>query len=95
MLSIQEIELLAGKRGLQMAKRRADSVTIWFQPTSPDPEAWATLMTDLTEVPVTIYGTRQVTGSGATDNRLFPAYAALIPDVNAKRASIGLGRVSN
>lgn len=94
MLSIQEIEVLADQRGLQLAKR-SGSMTIWFQPTRPDTEAWVTLMTDLTEVPVTIYGTRQVTGSGATDNSLFPAYAALLPSVNAKRASIGLGRVSN
>lgn len=94
MLSIQEIEVLADQRGLEMVKR-SDSMTIWFQPTKPDTEAWVTLMTDLTEVPITIYGTQQVSGSGATDNRLFPAYAALLPSVNAKRAEIGLGRVSN
>lgn len=50
-------------------------------------------LTNCTEVPVTIYGTRQVTGNGATDNYLYPAYAALLPQVNIKRAAIGLERV--
>lgn len=50
-------------------------------------------MSDLTEVEVSVYGTRQVTGSGATDGLLKPAYAALLAQVNERRDSVGLQRI--
>lgn len=59
------------------------------------PQAWAELLSDIAEVPLTVYGTRVSTSSGATDNRLDPAYAALLPAVNARRAELGLSTVRN
>lgn len=69
------------------------SMMVWFKDQSP--VAWQLLMTNLTEVDVSVYGTRQSTGSGATDDTLYPAYAALLPSVNARRAEIGLAPVRN
>ena len=76
-------------RGTELPK--ASSLTVWFKGKAP--AAWETLMSDVTEVPVSLHGTRAVTGSGATDDRLLPAYAALLPGVNERRAAVGLGRV--
>ena len=76
-------------RGLQPPKPNA--LTVWFRHESVD--AWVELMTQLTEVPLSIHGTRQCTGSGATDGRLYPGYAARLDEVNAERAKVGLGRV--
>lgn len=64
---------------------------MWFNGECVD--AWVKLMTHLTEVPVSIHGTRQVTGSGATDGRLFPGYAACLKEVNELRAKVGLAPV--
>lgn len=66
---------------------------IYFPQQSP--EAWAFLMSDVTAVPATLSGTRQQTGSGATDNTLHPCYAALLKEVNAKRADVGLELIRN
>lgn len=102
MLTVAAIEQLALKHGLKLIARYptiADGVQppqptliiIWFHEVCA--EAWKTLTTSLTEVPVSIHGTRQMTGSGSTDGRLFPAYEALLGEVNATRAAIGLGRI--
>lgn len=72
--------------GHRLPKRTG--ITLNF--TSRLPEVWRTLMSDVSEIPVTIFGTRQSTGSGATDNMLYPEYAALLKEVNAKRAEVGL-----
>jgi hypothetical protein len=58
-------------------------------------EAWETLASDRTEVPLVILGTRQTTGSGATDNMLYPAYRELLTSVNLKRAQAGLDPIQN
>lgn len=102
MLSVDELQEFAKRHDLGMRVRYgvtsarggqppAASATIWFKREQPD--AWRELMTSLTQIPVTIYGTRQVTGSGSTDNRLYPAYAALLKEVNSAREAIGLERV--
>lgn len=100
MLTIQDIETLAAEQGLKLhasypagqeGQGKPKSLTVWFNRECVD--AWVKLMTQLTEVPVDIYGTRQVTGSGSTDGRLFPGYEACLKQVNDVRAKIGLGPV--
>lgn len=102
MLTIAEIDQLAQKHGLKLNARYPTtaqgvkpplptSISIWFQGVCV--EAWKTLTTSLTEVPVSIHGTRQVSGSGSIDGRLYPEYEALLGEVNATRATIGLGRI--
>lgn len=103
MLTLQDLKQLAESHGLEIRARypaadgltpsQPTSVIVWFEEVCV--EAWRTLMTNLTEMPVSIYGTRMSTGSGATDGTLYPAYAAALPDVNVARAAIGLGRISN
>lgn len=63
-------------------------ISLWLRDIRP--EAWEILMSNLTEVPVSLMGTRVVSGSGALDGRLFPEYRALLKGVNEKRAAIGL-----
>lgn len=99
MLTLGDLQEFAKRHELQLSVRHGRSsgqdqaveASIWF--TKERPDAWRQLLTTLTEVPITIYGTRQMTGSGATDDRLFPCYAALLDQVNAERRAIGLGRV--
>jgi hypothetical protein len=100
MLSIQAIQQLAKEHSLKLTAHYPQtstegieppaprSLTVWFREEAVD--AWEPLMTQLTEVPVSIYGTRTVTGSGATDDQLYPAYKARLPHVNATRKLIGL-----
>lgn len=103
MLTLQAIQALAQQHNLDLTAHypqssssgieppKPKSLTVWFREECVD--AWLALMTQLTEVPVSLYGTRQTTGSGATDGRLYPAYAAHLPAVNRARETIGLGRV--
>lgn len=103
MLTLTDLEALAKAHDLDFRARfpettaadltppRPTAVSIRFKGVKPD--AWRTLMTNLTEVDVSISGTRTVTGSGATDDMLFPEYRAMLPEVNARRAEIGLQRV--
>lgn len=59
------------------------------------PEIWEKLMTNNTEFDVRIWGTRTVTGSGATDNMLKDEYFKLLPQVNKIRVELGLPPVRN
>ena len=68
-------------------------IRLWFK--KEHPLTWATLMSNLSEVPVSISGTRQMTGSGATDGTFYPCYAALLPEVNRRRAAVGLEPARN
>lgn len=95
-LSLEDIECLAEAHGLNVTFRRGaggKNVVLWFK--GDQAESWALLMTSLTEVPVTVRGTRRVTGSGATDGTLHEAYAARLAEVNATRMKIGLEPVCN
>lgn len=99
-LSVNEIKALACSNGLDVREHFPKgsvengkspspvALSVWFREESAD--VWEKLMSSLTEVPVTVLGTRQVTGSGATDNILYPAYAERLSGVNSIRASIGL-----
>jgi hypothetical protein len=58
-------------------------------------ELWKLLMTTPSEVPLTVNGTRQSTGSGSTDNMLYPCYRELLPEVNAARKALGWDEVRN
>lgn len=60
-----------------------------------NPEVWKLLMTTPAEVPLTVNGTRQSTGSGATDNMLYPCYRELLPEVNAARKALDWEEVRN
>ncbi len=103
MLTLEAIQALAKQHNLQLTAHypqvstsgieppKPKSLTVWFREECVD--AWLALMTQLTEVPVSLYGTRQVTGSGATDGRLYPSYAAHLAQVNQARQTIGLGHV--
>lgn len=102
-LTVKEIQSMASNNGLDVTAQypkvsvtcdevpRPVSLTVWFRKESVD--VWEKLMSSLTEVPVKIRGTRQMTGSGATDDLLYPAYAARLDVVNSVRASIGLERI--
>jgi hypothetical protein len=102
MLTIQDIHELAKKHNIEFRARYDTSsedltppmpeyISLWFKEECVD--AWRELMTKLTEVPVRLNGTRRVTGSGATDGTLFDGYKAILAEVNAARAEIGLDRV--
>lgn len=58
-----------------------------------DPDLWEQLMTEHSEVDAHILGTRQVTGSGSTDGRLYPVYEERLAAVNARRKEIGLNLI--
>ena len=99
MLTIQAIKDLAKKYNLEVSYRHSSvlsscenpkpiSITIWFKEESV--EAWETLMSQRSEIPVNIYGSRQVSGSGAIDGRLFPGYMAILDRVNVERQKVGL-----
>lgn len=102
-LTVNEILSMASSNGLDVTAQypkgyvtcgevpRPVSLTVWFRKESVD--VWEKLMSSLAEVPVNILGTRQMTGSGATDDRLYPVYAARLDVVNSVRASIGLERI--
>ncbi len=98
-LQIQDMCLRAGLN-IQLAwtpfTRGAESptatkITVWF--TQNEPEVWCKLMTSTTDVPVTIFGTRESHPSGSLDDRLLPCYADLLPEVNERRKAIGLDPV--
>jgi hypothetical protein len=80
-----------GEGPLPVGVAKPKRLTVIFN--TVEPEAWKVLMTRLTEVDVMIYGTRQVHPSGSQDNRLFPKYLELLPEVNEMRARIGLAEV--
>ena len=101
MLTIDQIRKLAKQNDIKLTNHwqaithddepaQLQSMSLRF--TREAPEAWATLMSNLSEVPCSLTGTRQVTGSGATDGTFFPCYEALLPEVNLKRKEIGLDR---
>ncbi len=103
MLTVEDIHKLATENGLDFTAHYAETcvkgveppkpsrITVWFRQECVP--AWEALMSQLTEVPVALYGTRQVTGSGATDGRLFPGYAQRVKDVNQARKAAGLAPV--
>ena len=105
MWTIDAIRALARDHGLEVTTHwpsssttspeapKPSSLTLWFK--EPAPVAWQALMSEPTEIPVAVYGTRQSTGSGATDGMLHPGYAALLDVVNARRVEAGLERVRN
>lgn len=102
-LSLHEIEQLTQQHGLSVSVYRGEACVSGGSLPAPKRisvrfkdecvPAWRTLMTHLTEVPVSIYGTRTVTGSGATDDQLLPGYRAILDEINRARAQIGLDRV--
>jgi hypothetical protein len=102
MLTIQDIHELAKRHNIEFRARydtsandltppKPEYISLWFTEESVD--AWRELMTKPTEVPVRLNGTRQVSGNGAIDGRLFDGYKAILGEVNAARAEIGLDRV--
>lgn len=70
---------------------KPNRIVIDFQAEAPD--LWEQLMTEEAEVGAHVMGTRQVTGSGSTDGRLFPVYAERLDAVNARREEIGLAPI--
>lgn len=102
-LSLHDIEQMALQHGLEVSVYRGEAgvsggdlprpkrISVRFK--GECVPAWRTLMTHLTEAPVSIYGTRTVTGSGATDDQLLPGYRAILDEVNHARTQIGLDRV--
>jgi hypothetical protein len=104
MLTTEQIHDLAEKHQLRVvchwessthgrALPQLRSLSVYIPPDHV--EAWVAIMSDTTAVPVTVTGTRQVTGSGATDDTLFPCYAAELKRVNASRATVGLEPIRN
>jgi hypothetical protein len=92
-LTIKDIQELATRHPLRIhgasdTGHAKKALTVWFEGEAPD--AWEMLMSNNTEVDVRIFGTRSVTGSGSTDDRLLPVYAERLPRVNARRAELGL-----
>lgn len=104
MLSVDDIKDLAEKNNMQISFQwdknhsgptppKLEGIRLFFMKKAP--EAWAKLLMDLSEVPVSISGTRMSTGSGATDGTFYPEYAQLLPAINVRRAEIGLDPVRN
>ena len=103
MLSIENIFNLAGSHPISVTSHYDACTQTSNAPPKPsrmsvrfhadDPEVWSLRMTELTEVPVSMFGTRKVTGNGATEDLFKPAYSALLGEVNAKRAGLGLATV--
>lgn len=104
MISVEQIQDLAEKNDIRInynwdkdhsgpTPPQLLGIRLFFMKRAP--EAWATLMMDNTAVPVSIMGTRMVTGSGATDDTLYPEYAQMLPAINVKRAEVGLNPVLN
>lgn len=103
MLTVEAIAQLAQDHNLEFVAHYPQSTAAGLVPPSPTSlsvrfreecvDAWFALMTQLTQVPVRISGTRQVTGSGATDDRLYPGYRARLAEVNQLRATVGLSPV--
>lgn len=54
---------------------------------------WEALTSHLTEVPVSILGTRISHPSGSLDGNLAPAYQKRLPAVNEARAKLGLDTI--
>lgn len=79
--------------GREVPTPKLVEIRLWF--TKECPLTWATLLSDVSEVEVSIRGTRRMTGSGATDGTFFPCYAALLPEVNRRREAVGLEPVRN
>ena len=102
-LSLSDLEALALEHNLELSGHYPATMLKGLEPPRPvslrirfsrvAPEAWRILMTRLTEIPVSIHNTRRVTGSGATDNSLYPEYEVLRDEVNKARSQIGLGLV--
>ncbi|MCC5610973.1 hypothetical protein LC612_30550 [Nostoc sp. CHAB 5834] len=101
MLKIEDIQKIAEDNGIEVLARypqycegftppKPISLTLYFREEKVD--AWQVLMSDLTEVPVSINGTRISSPSGAIDGSLYPAYASRLSIVNAARATVGLDR---
>ena len=80
-------------KGREVPSPKLVEIRLWFKKESP--LTWATLMSNLTEVDVSVRGTRQMTGSGATDGTFYPCYAALLPEVNRRREAVGLEPLRN
>lgn len=78
-------------RGREVPQLREISLTFMEQ----KPEVWKLLMTTPTDVLISVRGTRQVTGSGATDDMLYPCYRELLPEVNAARKALGWDLLKN
>ena len=105
-LSISEVHDIAQNAGLTF-RAQYDRSVIGLKPPAPvqlhvrfngeavNVEAWMTLMSSLTEVPVALTGTRQISGSGAIDGTLFPAYREQLDVVNKARNIAGLTPVYN
>lgn len=101
MLTIEDIKSVVEANGIEVFARYPEiregftppkpiALTLYFREEKPD--AWQVLMSDLTEVPVAINGTRISSPSGAIDGSLYPAYAARLSTVNEARAKVGLAR---
>lgn len=95
MLTREQIYDLAEKNNLQLLNHWAsvsegralpelNKITLFF-PRTPVPDAWFTLMTELSEVPVEVRGTRPEVHDGLAE-----AYKERLPEVNSRRAEIGL-----
>lgn len=99
-LTVEAITALCKQHGLQVSMRypactlppgelpTADTVYVSFSQVNA--EAWELLMTSLTDIPVELFGTRQVSGNGAIDGRLYPEYAQRLDAVNEARKTLGL-----
>lgn len=101
-LSLEDIRALAQEHGLEItaherplppgrtrvASKPSVEVVIHFK--EENAPAWKAIMSVPTLIPVAVYGTRIVTGSGATDGRLKAAYAEILEEVNTTRARHGL-----
>ena len=100
MLTLTQIQELSDQHALKLSVQyptfksgsltppKPTRVLVTFEKEAPD--AWEAFMTQLTEVPVELFGTRVVSGSGALDGRLMPGYLALLPRVNSERKTMGL-----
>lgn len=102
-LSVEAIAALGTHHGLQVSMRypactlppgelpKADTIFVAFSQVNAD--VWELLMSSQTDVPVELSGTRQVSGNGAIDGRLFPEYAQRLNAVNKARNALGLSVV--
>lgn len=73
-------------RGREFPKRLSMTLSMH----KPLPDVWEFLMSDVSEVPVRIMGSRP----GMHDT-LHPEYVPLLPRINEKRAALNLERVTN
>jgi hypothetical protein len=102
MLTIENIIAIGQAHGLEIRLQypaqsceagiapKASEIRVTFPRSDFKPDAWFELVSNTTEIPVNIQGTRQVSGSGSIDGSLYPVYAERLQEANVLRSNCGL-----